>query len=226
MTAAVAAVSRALVESWARRPAMVAWIRGGSSLDAPSRRPSRSPRPAPARIGLHHEERVPFGLAIEPGRRLDVEIVVRDLRGQLRGLGRVERREADLGQPGRLLEVPEQHGQGLLGLASSSERTVPSTSPRASGSKRGEEVQPLQRLLIAPLEVVDQEEKRLGRLEDGPSQGLEEPQPIPELGHGSGPGKIAALGEDLRHHARQLDQPHVLEARDVRSEAPGSAAIR
>ena len=49
MTAAVAAVSRALGESWARRPEIVAWIRGGRSVAAPASAESLAPT-VPARI--------------------------------------------------------------------------------------------------------------------------------------------------------------------------------
>ena len=51
-------------------------------------------------------------------------------------------------------------------------------------------VKPLQCLLIAPLEIIDQQHQRLGSGKHGAGQGLEKPLALPMLGEPFGPREI------------------------------------
>ena len=72
-------------------------------------------------------------------------------------------------------------------------------------------MQPFERLLIAPLQVVDQQEQRLRRSEHGLRKGLEESEPLTEFGQRLRPPQLGPLGQQLRHEACDFRQPHVVQ---------------
>ena len=86
------------------------------------------------------------------------------------------------------------------------------------GIEPGEEVEPLEGLAVAPLQVVDEEEQGLRSREHRPGQALEEAQPVAELRHGRGPRQARPRGQQLGQDPRDLDPPHVLETGEVRRE--------
>ena len=94
----------------------------------------------------------------------------------------------------------------------------PEDEQSRSGFEPAQEVEPLDRLAVAPLQVVDEEEQGRRSREHRPGQALEEAQPVAELRHGGGPRQAGPGGEQLGQDPRDLDPPHVLEPGEARRE--------
>ena len=193
-------------------------VRAGRELGDPVLRDPRG-RSGPA-LGphrLHDEEGVALGRPIEPGGRVRVEDPVPDLGRQLRRLRRVQGLEGDLGELRSAPQVPEERRERVRGVELLRTRGPEDEQARV-GIEPGEEMEPLEGLAVAPLQVVDEEEQGRRSREHRPGQALEEAQPVAELRHGRGPRQVRLGGQQLGQDPRDLDPPHVLETGDVRRE--------
>ena len=140
------------------------------------------------------------------------------LGGQLRRLRRVQGLEDDLGELRGAPQVSKERRERVPGLELL--RTRGSDDEQAGfGVEAGEKMEPLDGFAVAPLQVVDEEEKGLRSREDRPGQALEEAQPVAELRHGRGPRQTRSGLEELGQDPRHLDTPHVLETSEVRRES-------
>ena len=166
---------------------------------------------------LHDEEGIALGLPVEPGGRVRVEDPVPDLGGQLRRLRRVQRLEGDLGELRCAPQVPEERRERVRGVELLRTRG-PEDEQARLGIEPGQEMEPLEGLAVAPLQVVDEEQQRRRSRERRPGQALEEAQPVAELRHGRGPRQARPGGQQLGQDPRDLDAPHVLETGEVRRE--------
>src|SRR3954451_15054203 len=70
-------------------------------------------------------------------------------------------------------------------------------------------MQPFQRLLVTPLQVVQHQQKRLAGGQNGVGQGFKETLALPTLAHGFRARQRWALDEKLWPQASHLDQPEV-----------------
>jgi hypothetical protein len=188
---------------------------GGKPRDSLVRDARGRPAPALGPHRLHDEQGIALGLAVEPGGRVHVEGPVCDLGGQLGRLRRVEGLEGDLGELRRAPQVPQERGERVSGVELLRARGPEHEQARLA-IEPGEEVEPLGRLTVAPLQVVEDEQQRRRGREHRPRQALEEAQPVAELRERRGPRQAGPGGQQLGEDPRDLDPPHVLEAGEVR----------
>ncbi len=116
--------------------------------------------------------------------------------GQLRRLGGVQRLQCDRGHTPGAAQVVEQGRQGMLCAYLLGAGGADDEQPRPRIEAQ-EVVQPLQRFLVAPLQIVDQQQQRLACLQNCTGQALEESLAWPILGQRLRVGQVWALGQQL-----------------------------
>src|SRR5262249_58142953 len=106
-----------------------------------------------------------------------------DLLGpELRRLRGVQRLERDLGELRRAPQRAQERRERVRGVPLFRTRRAQDEQPR-SGIEAGEEMEPLEGLAVAPLQVVEQEQQGGRRREHGSGQALEEAPTVAEIRH-------------------------------------------
>ena len=142
-----------------------------------------------------------------------------DLRRQFRRFRRIERREFDDGHPVFGPQLPDQGRERMVGRRLLTAGRA-ENEDGAARLKAQQEMQPLQRLLVTPLQVVDPQQQRRRRGEHAARQRFEKALAPPVLGDGLGPGERRVFGEELGQQAGDLGQPDRVEGGQVRTQGP------
>ena len=128
-----------------------------------------------------------------------------DAAGERGGLGRVKGSQLDRGELTRELQLRHEAGQGVPAVEPFGARGTRDEQPGVTVEAK-QEVQPLQRVEVAPLEIVEHQQQRPVGGHDGTGKRFEEHAPLPVLDASRGPGHIRALAEQLRNQPRDLAQ--------------------
>lgn len=173
---------------------------------------------------LDDKQRIPLGGAIEPGQFTVRQGAMGHLGGQLGRLGRIERRESKLhGEPGLFPFVP-QVGEGMA-AAGFFGADCPHDERLGGGIAAEQEMEPFERVGVAPLQVVDHQQERLARAAHGGDEGLEEMVALPALGQRLRAAEGGILLENFRQYARQFGQLRLGKTRSRRAQWFGAEPL-